>query len=64
MLDFYDDPAFVVRLFDYVLALEVDFAAAQVQAGADLIGIGDAAGFAGGAAHLRGVCPALRAAHG
>ena len=43
MLDFYDDPAFVVRLFDYVLALEVDFAAAQVQAGADLIGIGDAA---------------------
>jgi MtaA/CmuA family methyltransferase len=43
MLDFYDDPDFVVRLFDYVLTLEVAFAAAQVQAGADLIGIGDAA---------------------
>lgn len=43
MLDFYDDPDFVRRLFDYVLALEVAFAAAQVQAGADLIGIGDAA---------------------
>jgi MtaA/CmuA family methyltransferase len=43
MLDFYDDPDFVERLFDYVLALELDFAAAQVAAGADLIGIGDAA---------------------
>jgi MtaA/CmuA family methyltransferase len=43
MLDFYDDPDFVVRLFDYVLALELEFAAAQVAAGADLIGIGDAA---------------------
>lgn len=43
MLDFYDDPDFVARLFEYVLALELDFAAAQVAAGADLIGIGDAA---------------------
>ena len=37
MLDFYDDPAFVVRLFDFVLALELDFAAAEVAAGAELI---------------------------
>lgn len=43
MLDFYDDPDFVTRLFDFVLAMEVEFAAAQVAAGADLIGIGDAA---------------------
>ena len=43
MLDFYDDPAFVERLFKFVLALELDFAAAQVAAGAELIGIGDAA---------------------
>jgi MtaA/CmuA family methyltransferase len=43
MLDFYDDPDFVERLFDFVLALELEFAAAQVAAGADLIGIGDAA---------------------
>jgi MtaA/CmuA family methyltransferase len=43
MLDFYDDPDFVERLFDFVLALELDFAAAQVAAGADLIGLGDAA---------------------
>lgn len=43
MLDFYDDPDFVERLFDFVLRLEMDFAAAQVAAGADLIGIGDAA---------------------
>jgi MtaA/CmuA family methyltransferase len=43
MLDFYDDPAFVTRLFEFVLVMELDFAAAQVAAGADLIGIGDAA---------------------
>ncbi len=43
MLDFYDDPDFVVQLFEFVLAMELDFAAAQVAAGADLIGIGDAA---------------------
>ncbi len=43
MLDFYDDPDFVERLFGFVLALELEFAAAQVAAGADLIGIGDAA---------------------
>jgi MtaA/CmuA family methyltransferase len=43
MLDFYDDPQFVQRLFEFVLALELEFAAAQIAAGADLIGIGDAA---------------------
>lgn len=43
MLDFYDDPDFVERLFEFVLTMELDFAAAQVAAGADLIGIGDAA---------------------
>ncbi|MFO0892689.1 MAG: uroporphyrinogen decarboxylase family protein [Isosphaeraceae bacterium] len=43
MLDFQDDPDFVTRLFDFVVAMEVEFARAQVAAGADLIGIGDAA---------------------
>ncbi len=43
MLDFYDDPAFVKDLFDFILDLEVRFARAQVDAGADMIGIGDAA---------------------
>jgi len=43
MLDFYDDPAFVRRLFDFVLKLELRFAAAQIREGAELIGIGDAA---------------------
>ena len=43
MLDFYDDPVFVERLFEFVLALELDFAALQIAAGAELIGIGDAA---------------------
>ncbi len=43
MLDFHDDPAFVARLFDFVVAMEIEFARAQVAAGADLIGIGDAA---------------------
>lgn len=43
MLDFYDDPHFVEDLFAFVVAMETEFARAQVQAGATLIGIGDAA---------------------
>jgi MtaA/CmuA family methyltransferase len=43
MLDFYDDPEFVRRLFDFVLQMGLRFARAQVEAGADLIGVGDAA---------------------
>ncbi len=43
MTDFSDDPAFVHDLFDFVLDLAIRFAAAQIAAGADIIGIGDAA---------------------
>ena len=43
MLDFYDDPDFVRRLFAFVIEMEVRFAKAQVDVGADLMGIGDAA---------------------
>jgi MtaA/CmuA family methyltransferase len=43
MLDFYDDPAFVRRLFDFVLEMELRFAKVQLDAGAELIGVGDAA---------------------
>lgn len=43
MLDFHDDPGFVVELFEFVVAMELVFARAQVEAGATLIGIGDAA---------------------
>lgn len=43
MTDFSDDPAFVQDLFEFVTALEIGFARRQVAAGADIIGIGDAA---------------------
>ncbi len=43
MLDFFDDPAFVRDLFEFVIEMELRFARAQVQAGADVIGLGDAA---------------------
>jgi MtaA/CmuA family methyltransferase len=43
MLDFFDDPKFVRDLFEFVLEMELQFARAQVEAGADCIGIGDAA---------------------
>ncbi len=43
MLDFFDDPGFVRDLFEFVVELELRFARAQVDAGADIIGIGDAA---------------------
>ncbi len=43
MLDFFDDPQFVRDLFEFVLETELRFARVQVAAGADSIGIGDAA---------------------
>jgi len=43
MMDFFDAPDFVHALVDFVIRMELDFAAAQVEAGADYIGIGDAA---------------------
>ena len=43
MLDFFDDPDFVRDLLAFTLELGLRFARAQVEAGADLIGIGDAA---------------------
>jgi MtaA/CmuA family methyltransferase len=43
MLDFHDDPGFVGDLFDFAIRMEIEFARAQIEAGAALIGIGDAA---------------------
>ena len=43
MLDFTDDPAFVEDLFDFVTELAIAFARSQVEAGADIVGVGDAA---------------------
>lgn len=43
MMDFHDDPEFVTDLFEFVVEMETEFARAQVEAGADVIGIGDAA---------------------
>ena len=43
MTDFYDDPAFVRDLFAFVVEMEEAFAAEQIRAGADIVGIGDAA---------------------
>jgi len=43
MLDFFDDPAFVRDLFEFVVAMELRFAQAQIEAGIDVMGVGDAA---------------------
>lgn len=43
MLDFYDDPKFIADLFEFILEMELRFAKAQIAAGADIIGVGDAA---------------------
>lgn len=43
MLDFHDDPDFVHALFNFNVDNALRFAEAQIQAGADLIGVGDAA---------------------
>jgi MtaA/CmuA family methyltransferase len=43
MLDFFDDPGFVRDLFAFVVPMELAFARAQLEAGVDIIGMGDAA---------------------
>jgi len=43
MLDFFDDPAFVRELLDFVVEMGLQFARAQIEAGAEIIGVGDAA---------------------
>jgi len=43
MVDFFDDPAFVFDLFDFVVEMELRFAKAQQEAGVDIMGVGDAA---------------------
>ncbi|MCL2648075.1 MAG: uroporphyrinogen decarboxylase family protein [Phycisphaerales bacterium] len=43
MLDFLEAPTFVQDLFAFCLEMAIKFARAQVNAGADIIGIGDAA---------------------
>ena len=43
MLDFFDDPRFVHDLFSFSLEMEFETARAQIAAGADLVGVGDAA---------------------
>jgi MtaA/CmuA family methyltransferase len=43
MMDFYDDEPFVADLLDFVTAQAIVFAQNQIDAGADIIGIGDAA---------------------
>jgi uroporphyrinogen-III decarboxylase len=43
MLDFYDDPAFVRDLMDFVGEMELRFARARIEAGVDLMGMGNPA---------------------
>jgi MtaA/CmuA family methyltransferase len=43
MYDYFDDPGFVRDLFAFAVEMELAFARAQIEAGADLIGAGDAA---------------------
>jgi MtaA/CmuA family methyltransferase len=43
MLDFYDDPDFVHQLLEFTLQMGLRFARAQVEAGVELMGVGDAA---------------------
>jgi MtaA/CmuA family methyltransferase len=43
MVDLVDSPQFVRDLFEFVVQMELRFAQAQVDAGADIIGMGDAA---------------------
>jgi MtaA/CmuA family methyltransferase len=43
MLDYYDDPDFIHALAKFTVDVALKFATAQIEAGADIIGVGDAA---------------------
>jgi len=43
MTDFFEDPGFVRNLFEFAIELGLGFAKAQIEAGVDVMGIGDAA---------------------
>ncbi len=43
MMDFFDDPGFVRDLFEFVIEMELNFAKFQIEAGVDVMGMGDAA---------------------
>jgi MtaA/CmuA family methyltransferase len=43
MMDYYDEPEFVQALAEFTVDTALKFAAAQIEAGADIIGVGDAA---------------------
>lgn len=43
MMDFFDDPTFVRDLFEFIVEMGLSFAKAQIDAGADVLGMGDAA---------------------
>ncbi len=43
MMDLYDDPAFVCDLFEFTTEMALRYGKSQIDAGADIIGIGDAA---------------------
>jgi len=43
MMDYYDDPEFIHALATFTVDVALKFATAQIEAGADIIGLGDAA---------------------
>ena len=43
MMDFFDDPGFVRDLFEFAIEMELNFAKFQIEAGVDIMGMGDAA---------------------
>src|SRR5208337_809900 len=43
MMDYYDEPDFIHALAEFTVNVALKFAAAQIEAGADIIGVGDAA---------------------
>jgi len=43
MMDFYDDPSFVKELFEFTTELAIAFGKSQIEAGVDVLGVGDAA---------------------
>ena len=58
MVDFFDDAAFVQDLFEFTVELAIRFGRAQVDAGAEMIGIGDpAASLVGPATYREFVWP-------
>lgn len=63
MVDLVDNPEWLEELLERCVEVEIAFAGGKVEAGADIIGLGDAVASLVSPQNVPALCPALRTTH-